>query len=86
LAIEGATMVAMIDRLVLAGLVIREPSTRDRRIKHVVVTEAGRRLYDKVKLEADRVRKDLLATIGRHELQVATEVLEALQLKIEEFP
>jgi len=86
LAIEGATMVAMIDRLVLAGLVTREPSTSDRRIKHVVVTEAGRRLYDKVKLEADRVRKDLLATIGRHELKAATEVLEALQLKIEEFP
>jgi len=40
LAVEGATMVAMVDRLVKAGLVIREPSTTDRRIKRVVLTEA----------------------------------------------
>src|ERR1700684_1224752 len=49
LGVEGATMVAMVDRLVKAGLVIREASTTDRRIKRVVVTEAGYRLYDAVK-------------------------------------
>src|ERR1700688_81191 len=46
LGVEGATMVAMIDRLVKAGLVSREASTTDRRIKHVVVSHAGHRLYD----------------------------------------
>src|ERR1700730_18526362 len=38
LAVEGATMVAMIDRLVKARLVVREPSAMDRRVKRVVVT------------------------------------------------
>src|ERR1019366_6094415 len=47
LAVEGATMVAMVDRLVKSGLVTREVSTMDRRIKHVIITEAGYRLYDK---------------------------------------
>ena len=42
LAVEGATMVAMVDRLVKAGLVIREPSTTDRRIKrgNLILLEA----------------------------------------------
>lgn len=82
LAVEGATMVAMIDRLVSAGLVVREPSSTDRRVKRVVLTDAGRRLYDTVKAEAAQVRKELLATIDPAHLQVATTVLEALQGKI----
>src|ERR1700722_189150 len=47
LAVEGATMVAMVDRLVKAGLVNREPSTTDRRVKRIVLTEAGTLLYGK---------------------------------------
>lgn len=86
LGVEGATMVAMIDRLVGAGLVIREPSTSDRRIKRVVVTEAGRRLYESVKAEAAKVRVELLAGIDRERLQTALQVLEALQEKIGEVP
>src|SRR3979490_1778642 len=41
LAVEGATMVAMIDRLVKAGLVMREASTTDRRVQWVVPTRGG---------------------------------------------
>ena len=78
LAVEGATMVAMVDRLVKAGLVKREPSTADRRIKRVVVTEAGYRLFDAVKTEAAAVRKELLSKLDPKKLEVVTEVLEAL--------
>ena len=86
LAVEGATMVAMVDRLVKAGLVKREPSTVDRRIKRVVVTEAGYRLFDAVKTEAAAVRKDLLSKLDPRKLEAATEVLEALQGMIETDP
>lgn len=79
LAVEAATMVAMVDRLVRAGLVKREPSTTDRRIKHVVVTEAGYRLFDAVKAEAAAVRKQLLSKLEPKKLETATDVLEALQ-------
>src|ERR1022692_3127410 len=64
LAVEGATMVSMVDRLVKAGLVLREPSTIDRRVKRVVLTEAGNRLYAKVKAEAEAFRQELLAHIA----------------------
>ena len=83
LAVEGATMVAVVDRLVKAGLVSREVSTTDRRIKRVVVTDAGYRLYDAVKTEAAAVRKELLARIDPKHLDTATSVLEALQKMIE---
>jgi MarR family transcriptional regulator for hemolysin len=86
LAVEGATMVAMIDRLVKAGLVIREPSTTDRRIKRVVLTEAGTVLYDKVRAEAAALRKELLADIDPKALLVATDLLEHLEGIIDSLP
>ena len=86
LAVEGATMVAMIDRLVKAGLVVREPSTTDRRVKRVIITDSGQRLYDTVKAEAIAVSKDMLANIDAGKLEAATEVLEALQKLIESSP
>src|ERR1700723_4550957 len=48
LGVEGATMVAMVDRLVKAGLVSREPSTTDRRGKRIVLTGAGNPPSNKV--------------------------------------
>ena len=83
LGVEGATMVAMVDRLVKAGLVKREPSTADRRIKRVVVTEAGYRLFGTVKAEAALVRKELLSQLDPEKLEAATDILEALQGMIE---
>jgi len=83
LAVEGATMVAMVDRLVKAGLVKREPSTADRRIKRVVVTEAGYRLFGAVQTEAVAVRKELLSKLDPKKLEAAADLLEALQDMIE---
>jgi MarR family transcriptional regulator for hemolysin len=86
LAVEGATMVAMIDRLVKAGLVIREPSTTDRRVKRIVLTPAGNLLYDKVRTEAAAFRKELLANMDPGQLLIATELLERLQDIIDTVP
>jgi MarR family transcriptional regulator, transcriptional regulator for hemolysin len=79
LGVEGATMVAMIDRLVKAGLVNREASTTDRRVKRVVLTSAGMKVYEKVKAEATALRRDLLANTDQKKLLLATELLEGLQ-------
>jgi MarR family transcriptional regulator, transcriptional regulator for hemolysin len=79
LDVEGATMVAMVDRLVKAGLVVREPSLTDRRVKRVVLTPAGDLLYDRVRTEAAAFRRELLDGIDPKKLLVATELLENLQ-------
>lgn len=86
LAIEGATMVAMVDRLVKAGLVVREASQTDRRVKRVVLTPTGSALYDKVKSEAAGFRQELLANVDRRKLLAATELLEMLQEFVERKP
>ena len=86
LDVEGATMVAMVDRLVKAGLVVREPSTTDRRVKRVVLTAAGNLLYDRVRAEATAFRRELLATVEPKKLLVATELLEGLQGTIDALP
>lgn len=77
--VEGATMVAMIDRLMRAGLVERQASPTDRRVKFVVLTEAGRALYADVKTEADAFRLQLLAGEDPVFLQQVTEFLERLR-------
>jgi MarR family transcriptional regulator for hemolysin len=76
----------MVDRLVEAGLVVREPSTTDRRIKHVVLTQAGNLLYDKVRAEAAAFRKELLASIDPKALLAATDLLERLEGIIDSLP
>ncbi|MES2103354.1 MAG: MarR family transcriptional regulator [Pseudomonadota bacterium] len=78
LGVEDPTMVAMIDRLVKAGFVVREPSQTDRRVKLVVLTEAGNELFSKVKAEADAFRMEFLASFDTKQLRAATELLEAL--------
>jgi MarR family transcriptional regulator for hemolysin len=83
LGIEGATMVAMVDRLVSAGLVKREASTTDRRVKRVVLTRAGLDLYEKVKSVAAALRREMLLDVDPKKLLAATELLEYLQAKID---
>jgi MarR family transcriptional regulator for hemolysin len=83
LGVEGATMVAMVDRLAKAGFIVRQPCTSDRRINRVVLTEEGNRLCETVRSEAAAVRRELLATIDPAKLAVATELLETLQRLIE---
>ncbi len=83
LGVEGATMVAMIDRLVKAGLVIREPSTSDRRVNRIALTEAGNRLYAVLRAEADAFRRTLLADVDPRQIEAATALLEHLQSLLE---
>lgn len=48
LACDNSNVTGLIDRLEARGLVARQPSSEDRRVKHVVLTAAGRRLRDRM--------------------------------------
>ena len=78
LGIEGATLVAMLDRLARAGLIQRQPSPVDRRVKHIALTPDGAALYDAVRAEADAVRLELLRGVDPALLRRMTEFLEDL--------
>lgn len=86
LGIENPTMVAMIDRLVKAGLVTREASTTDRRVKQVLLTADGKKLYGRVRKEADAFRAELLHGINPATLTAMTDLLETLQLAADATP
>jgi MarR family transcriptional regulator, transcriptional regulator for hemolysin len=79
LAISRASMVHTIDRLVKDGLVRRESSASDRRLKRIVVTEAGARLHSLLKDEVAAVRRQTLAIVEPEKLVDLTEFLENLQ-------
>lgn len=83
LGVEGPSVVSLVDRLVKAELVERVPSETDRRIKHVVLTEAGQAIYAKVRTAADAYRKEMLAGFDKARVQAAAELLEELQAKVE---
>jgi MarR family transcriptional regulator for hemolysin len=82
LGVEGPTIVAMVDRLVGAGLVRRASSPLDRRVKLILLTEAGTALYAKVRQRADVFRAGLLSDLEPQALEAATVLLESLQARI----
>lgn len=86
LGVEAPTMVPMIDKLVVAGLVQRKCAVDDRRVKCVLITAYGTELYKQVKVEADMMRRELLATSSKEELLVATEILEMMKRFLDSQP
>ena len=84
LGVEGPTVVAMVDRLVAAGLVVRVPSELDRRVKLIRLTDNGHAIFAKVKQRADQVRAELLSDLDPAALLIATTLLEQLQARIED--
>ena len=79
LAISRASMVRTIDRLVKDGLVKRESPASDRRLKRIVVTDAGMHLYFLVRDEMAAARREMLAIVDLEKLVHLTELLETLQ-------
>jgi MarR family transcriptional regulator, transcriptional regulator for hemolysin len=61
------------------GLVKREPSASDRRLKRIVVTDAGAHLYSLLREEVVAVRRQMLAIVELDELAHLTELLEQLR-------
>jgi MarR family transcriptional regulator for hemolysin len=84
LGVDGATLVATIDRLAAGGLVERMPSPHDRRVKLVVLTGPGRELAARVREEAATLRHAIMERIDAGRIAQASEVLEALQQVLED--
>jgi len=82
LGIEGPSVVSMLDRLERDGLVRREPSPTDRRVKLAHLTDDGRALYAKVRKEADAFRSAMLDGLDPATLSAAADLLEGLRTRI----
>jgi MarR family transcriptional regulator for hemolysin len=82
--VEGPSMVSMLDRLERDGFVVRAPSSLDRRVKLVQLTDAGKTIYAEVLKEATAFRAGLLADVDPQALAAATALLETLRKRIED--
>ena len=80
--IEGPSMVAMLDRLERDGVVVRTPSTSDRRIKLVRLTDAGSKVCAAVYQEGRAIRTSLLDGMDPQGLAATTALLETFQWRI----
>jgi MarR family transcriptional regulator for hemolysin len=83
LGVDGATLVATIDRLAAAGLIERNPSRQDRRVKLLVLTPHGRSVEEKLRAQAEVLRRETLARLDPAQLASAAAVLEQLQQALE---
>ena len=78
LAMSPTSMVQTIDCMVKDGLVKRESSASDRRLRRIVVTDAGAHLYSLLKDEVAAIRRQMLAMVEMEKLVHLTELLEKL--------
>ncbi len=78
LGLEEPTVVPLIERLVKQRLVERFQPAEDRRKRLLNITLKGNALFNKLSIESDKLRDDLLANISRDELAVTQRVLQKL--------
>lgn len=67
--IDSASISRQVDRLVRAGLVRRQRSTRDRRLVNLTLTDAGNRLVPELIQRVQANNAKFLAGIAEHEQQ-----------------
>jgi DNA-binding MarR family transcriptional regulator len=75
---HGSNVTGMVDRLEARGLVSRQPSTADRRVKYVELTDQGRELRGEVVALARRPPQVLLQRLDAHQLDALNELLAAV--------
>lgn len=74
---DASNVTWLVDRLEERGLVRRESSPSDRRVKTVVLTKAGERLRDQVDTELSRPPEQMLA-LGHDDLAALHRILDRL--------
>ena len=76
LALDGSSVVRLLDALQTAGLIERREEVGDRRAKTIVVTAQGQVTVDKVEAIAREIRDVALAEVTDEDVAVAARVLD----------
>jgi len=83
LAIEGATLVGVLDRLSADGLIERREVPHDRRSNTVHLTLQAQPVLDEITRRATALRKELLVDIDPAEIRQCISVLERIRAHTE---
>ena len=81
--ITGPTLVRHLDHLQGNGLVERQDSPNDRRVKHVYLTETGRDHCGRAQTIANQLREELASPFPPHLIEESQNMLQGLVLSLE---
>jgi MarR family transcriptional regulator for hemolysin len=76
LALDGSSVVRLLDALETSGLIERREEGTDRRAKAITLTERARPIVDQVEVISREVRNATLLDLSEDDLAVAMRVLE----------
>ena len=73
------TLTKLVDRLVANGLVHRQLAPEDQRRVHLVLTKAGVKLIERVRLQVEAQHEDILQKLGEENAKIVQEALRSLR-------
>jgi DNA-binding MarR family transcriptional regulator len=86
LHISPSWMVAIVDELERRGLLERRPHARDRRVRNLHLTPAGRKLLRQAERQAEQFDRQVAAELGEPELEQLLDLLDRLAAGLELQP
>ena len=82
MGIEAATLVKLVDHMEREGLLNRCTSETDRRVKHLCLSEAGKKEVENIRSYAADLRKEVLSGLNQSEIKIALDVLNNIRSKL----
>jgi len=83
LALDGSSVVRLLDALENSGLIERCEDRADRRAKSLVLTSRGRRTVDRVERVSQEIREAVLGEISDEDLACALRLLERVRDRLQ---
>lgn len=82
MGIEAATLVKLVDHMEKELLLKRSGSEVDRRVKHLFLTDAGKKIVENIRSYAADLRKEVLSGLSQVEVNTALKVLNNIRSKL----
>lgn len=85
MGIEPPTLVRMVDHMEQEGLLKRCASETDRRVKHLWLSDAGKRVAEEIRAHAAELRKEALGGLGADEIRSTLAVFNNIRSRLGEL-
>ena len=83
IGIEAATLVRLVDHMEREGLLKRCGSETDRRVKHLHLSDTGKKVVGDIRGYAADLRKEVLCGLSQSEIKTALDALNNIRGKLE---
>jgi MarR family transcriptional regulator for hemolysin len=86
MGIEAATLVRQVDHMENEGLLKRRGSETDRRVRHLLLSAAGKKSVEHIRSHAAELRREILSGSSKEEIGTALEVFQNIRDKLARNP